>query len=232
MENNLNYHISEQFNQELEGIRSKLLAIGNLVENQINDAIKVITSGNIEFAKSIIRQDKIIDEKSVDLDRACTQIIAIRQPVAFDLRLVITVMRVVNELEIIGNLAKNIALKAIQLSDISDKASVYAELDCLSALVKNMLHRALEAFSEMNIEDILTITRQNKSVDFEYNAYSNKLISQTLENSFNVQNILDVLWVAKALERIGDHTCTISEYLIYMKTGQTIRQYLDCNQEG
>lgn len=232
MENNSSNHISEPFNLELENIRVKLLAIGALVDNQLDDAIKVISSGNTEFARSIIKLDKIIDSKSVELDQECTRIIAIRQPVAFDLRLVITVMRVVNELEIIGNLAKSLATKAIQLSDSNETVSIFTELSGLNILVKDMLHRALSTFSEMNLENILSITRQNQNINIEYNEFSNKLISHTLEKSLNVQKILDILWIAKALERIGDHTCTICEYLIYMITGQTIRQYLNANQES
>lgn len=232
MENNSSNHISEPFNLELENIRVKLLAIGALVDNQLDDAIKVISSGNTEFARSIIKLDKIIDSKSVELDQECTRIIAIRQPVAFDLRLVITVMRVVNELEIIGNLAKSLATKAIQLSDSNETVSIFTELSGLNILVKDMLHRALNTFSEMNLENILSITRQNQNINIEYNEFSNKLISHTLEKSLNVQKILDILWIAKALERIGDHTCTICEYLIYMITGQTIRQYLNANQES
>ena len=146
------HHISENFNKELEDIRNKVLTMGGLVEEQIELAVKALTSGDMELAELVIKQDNQIDDFEMEIDAECTQIIALRQPAAFDLRLLLVVLRVINELERIGDLAERIAKMAIHLSGNEGRADQYHELIHMAGLVKDMLHGALDNFARMSID--------------------------------------------------------------------------------
>ena len=219
----IGHHISEQFNRELEDIRNKVLTMGGLVEQQIELAIQAFATGDAELAELVIKQDHQVDTLEMAIDLECTQILALRQPTAFDLRLLLTVLKIINELEIIGDLAERIAKIAIQLSDGESKANHYHELQHMSDLVKDMLHGALDAFARMSIEDITLITGRDDNVDREYNSIVRQLITRMMEDPRNITRTLNVLWTVRAVERIGDHACYICEHLIFMIKGEAVR---------
>ena len=220
----IGHHISEQFNKELEDIRNKVLTMGGLVEQQIELAIQAFTTGDIELAELVIKQDNDIDALEVAIDLECTQILALRQPAAFDLRLLLTVIKIINELEIIGDLAERIAKSAIQLSETTDgKVDQYHELHHMTDLVKDMLHGALDAFARMTIDGVTTITGMDDNVDREYTSIVRQLITHMMEDPRNITRSLNVLWTVRAMERIGDHACYICEQLVYMINGDTVR---------
>ncbi|MEI6707505.1 MAG: phosphate signaling complex protein PhoU [Methylococcales bacterium] len=219
----IGHHISEQFNRELEDIRNKVLTMGGLVEQQIELAIQAFATGDAELAELVIKQDHQVDELEMAIDLECTQILALRQPTAFDLRLLLTVLKIINELEIIGDLAERIAKIAIQLSDGDSKTNHYHELQHMSDLVKDMLHGALDAFARMSIEDITFITGRDDNVDREYNSIVRQLITRMMEDPRNITRTLNVLWTVRAVERIGDHACYICEHLIFMIKGEAVR---------
>ncbi len=219
----IGHHISEQFNKELEDIRNKVLTMGGLVEQQIELAIQAFATGDAELAEMVIKQDHQVDTLEMAIDLECTQILALRQPTAFDLRLLLTVLKIINELEIIGDLAERIAKIAIQLSDGESKANHYHELQHMSDLVKDMLHGALDAFARMSIEDITLITGRDDNVDREYNSIVRQLITRMMEDPRNITRTLNVLWTVRAVERIGDHACYICEHLIFMIKGEAVR---------
>lgn len=219
----IGHHISEQFNKELEDIRNKVLMMGGFVEQQIEWAIEAFTNGDIELAETVIKQDNQVDALETAIDLECTQILALRQPAAFDLRLLLTVIKIINELEIIGDLAERIAKMAIQISDADGKKDQYHELQHMSDLVKDMLHGALDAFARMNIDDITTITGRDDSVDREYSSIIRQLITHMMEDPRNITRTLNVLWTVRAVERIGDHACYICEHLIFMVKGEAVR---------
>lgn len=219
----IGHHISEQFNKELEDIRNKVLMMGGLVEQQIEWAIEAFTTGDVELAETVIKQDNQVDALETAIDLECTQILALRQPAAFDLRLLLTVIKIINELEIIGDLAERIAKMAIQISDTDGKKDQYHELQHMSDLVKDMLHGALDAFARMNIDDITTITGRDDSVDREYSSIIRQLITHMMEDPRNITRTLNVLWTVRAVERIGDHACYICEHLIFMIKGEAVR---------
>lgn len=218
----IGHHISEQFNKELEDIRNKVLTMGGLVEQQIELAIEAFTTGDTELAELVIKQDNQVDALEMAIDLECTQILALRQPAAFDLRLLLTVIKIINELEIIGDLAERIAKMAIQLSDTESK-SQYHELQHMTDLVKDMLHGALDAFARMCIDDITAITGRDDSVDREYASIIRQLITHMMEDPRNITRTLNVLWTVRAVERIGDHACYICEHLIFMIKGEAVR---------
>lgn len=224
MENsNIGHHISGQFNKELEDIRNKVLTMGGLVEEQLESAVKAFKTGDLEIADLVIKQDNQVDAMEMIIDQECMQILALRQPAAFDLRLIITVIKVINELERVGDLAERIAQMAIRLSDVDGKIDQYYELQHMADLVKNMLHGALDAFARLNIEGVTKITGGDEHVDREYASIIRQLITRMMEDPRNITRTLDVLWTARSLERIGDHSVNICEYLIYMVKGLDVR---------
>lgn len=221
---NIGHHISEQFNKEIEDIRNHVLTMGGMVEEQLDLAINAITTLNQELAEQVIKQDNEIDSLEKVLDKECTQIMALRQPTAFDLRLLITVLRVINELERVGDLAEHIAKMAIQLTDVEGiKNDPYHELKHMANLVKSMLHDALDVFARMNVEDIPAITKQDEQVDREYNSIVRQQITYMMEDPRNITRTFNVLWAVRSLERIGDHACNICEHLVYMIKGEDVR---------
>ena len=226
------HHISENFNKELEDIRNRVLTMGGLVEAQIEQAVKALTSGDMELAELVIKQDNQIDELEMEIDAECTQIIALRQPAAFDLRLLLTVLRVINELERVGDLAERIAKLAIYLSNHSEgKTDQYYELQHMSGLVRDMLHRALDNFARMSVDNITDITGSDEDVDREYASIIRQLITQMMEDPRNITRSLDMLWTVRALERIGDHSRYICEHLIYMVSGEDVRHLTQAELE-
>ena len=226
------HHISENFNKELEDIRNSVLTMGGLVEAQIELAVKALASGDMELAELVIKQDNQIDDFEMLIDAECTQIIALRQPAAFDLRLLLTVLRVINELERVGDLAERIAKMAIYLSNNSEgRSDQYYELQHMSGLVRDMLHRALDSFARMTVDNITDITASDEQVDREYASIIRQLITQMMEDPRNITRSLDMLWTVRALERIGDHSRYICEHLIYMVKGEDVRHLTQAQLE-
>jgi phosphate transport system protein len=216
-------HISGQFNKELEDVRNKVLTMGGLVEQQIELAVTAFSTGDVEMAELVIKQDNQVDALEMAIDQECMQIFALRQPAAFDLRLLITVIKVVNELERVGDMAERIAEMAIQLSNADSKRDQYYELEHMAELVQEMLHGALDLFARMNVEEVTTITGLDENVDREYGSIIRQLITRMMEDPRNITRMLDVLWIARSLERIGDHACNICEHLVYMVKGEDVR---------
>ena len=144
----IGHHISEQFNKELEDIRNKVLTMGGLVERQIELAVEAFTTGDMEMAELVIKQDNQVDALEMAIDLECTQILALRQPTAFDLRLLITVIKIIHEIERVGDKAERVAEMAIKLAGVENKFP-HHELEHMAELVKGMLHDALDAFARM-----------------------------------------------------------------------------------
>lgn len=216
-------HISGQFNKELEDVRNKVLTMGGLVEQQIELAVTAFATGDLEMAELVIKQDNQVDALEMAIDQECMQILARRQPAAFDLRLLITIIKVVNDLERVGDMAERIAEMAIQLSNADNKRDQYYELEHMAELVQEMLHGALDVFARMNVEDVTAITGLDANVDREYGSIIRQLITKMMEDPRNITRMLDVLWIARSLERIGDHACNICEHLVYMVKGEDVR---------
>jgi phosphate transport system protein len=218
----IGHHISEQFNKELEDIRNNVLTMGGLVEQQIELAVQAFTTGDVELAEQVIKQDNQVDALEMAIDLECTQILALRQPTAFDLRLLITVIKIIHEIERVGDKAERVAEMAIQLAGIESKFP-HHELEHMAELVKGMLHDALDAFARMTIDEVPEITERDDNVDREYENILRQLITRMMEDPRNITRTLDVLWTVRALERIGDHACYICEHLIYMVKGEDVR---------
>lgn len=220
-------HISKQFNQDLESIRQEVLLMGGLVEAQINLASQAFTEHDVSVAKQVIEQDEKVNEQEVKIDDYCTKILAKRQPAAGDLRLIISVLKTITDLERIGDESTKIARMAIDITENSTaniKGKLhYGALQHLAQHVKKMLTGALDAFARMDVDTALKVAKLDKQADEEYNAISRQLITHMMEDSRSISAVLDFMWAARALERIGDHANNICEYVVYMVQGQDVR---------
>ena len=221
--NNLSHHISRQFNVELEDIRNKVMAMGGLVEEQIESATSALVSGDVEQAEGVISRDYQVNALEVAIDEESTQVLARRQPTAGDLRLIVAVIKTITDLERIGDQAEKVARMAIHLADMERPKNQYSELQHLGDQVRKMLRGALDAFARMDCEAAATVAQEDLKVDTEYDSIMRQMITFMMEDPRNVKRTLDIMWSARALERIGDHSRNICEYVIYLVKGKDVR---------
>ena len=161
--NKIGQHLSRQYDKELEDIRNKVLTMGGLVEQQIDQAVKSFMTGDLDMAEQVIQRDNDINALETNIDQECLQVIAKRQPTAFDLRMLIAVIKTITELERMGDQAQRIAEMAIRHIDIEKKSDRYYELEHLAEIVKEMLHGALDAFARMDISEITYINQKDEN---------------------------------------------------------------------
>ena len=221
--NIISHHISQQFNVELEDIRNKVLAMGGLVEEQIENAVLSLVSGDIEQAEAVISHDYQVNALEVAIDEESIQILARRQPAAGDLRLIIAVIKTITDLERIGDQAEKVARMAIHLAEMERPRNQYSELQHMGDQVRKMLRGALDAFARMDTEAAANVAQEDLKVDTEYDAIMRQMITFMMEDPRNVRRTLDIVWSARALERIGDHARNICEYVIYLVKGKDVR---------
>ncbi|MCX8048431.1 MAG: phosphate signaling complex protein PhoU [Methylohalobius sp.] len=219
----VHHHISKQFEQELEDIRHRVLVMGGLVEAQVADAIKSLLENNVTLAEEVIANDYKVNSMEVEVDERCTQILARRQPTARDLRLVLAVIKMIADLERIGDEARRIARVALDLSACYPKRNQLSEVEQLAFQVRSMLHNALDAFARMDVEFALKIVEQDRQVDKEYESIVRQQITYMMEDPRSIPIALDIMWSARSLERIGDRSCNICEYLIFYVKGKDVR---------
>jgi phosphate transport system protein len=216
-------HISQQYNEELEDIRAKVLQMGGLVEQQIDQALQALNRGDTALGEAVIMNDTRVNQFDVDIDEECQHIIARRQPAASDLRLVIAVIKTITDLERIGDEAEKIARMAVRLANEERPKNNYAELHTLGSHVRTMVHNALDAFARLDIEAAVETARQDRQIDLKYESIIRQMITFMMEDPRTITRALDVIWAARAIERIGDHARNICEYIIYLVKGKDVR---------
>lgn len=228
--NSTSQHISQKFDEEMEGLRNQVLKMGGLVEQQISGAIEALQNTNAPDAEKIILKDHKVNALEVTIDEACTQILARRQPAASDLRMVVAVIKTITDLERIGDEAEKIAKMALSLAeDDVGFHSRYAGIRHLSDQVKRMVHDVLDAYARLDVDAALKVVRDDDDADKEYQDLIRMLITYMMEDPRKISEVLDVIWAARALERIGDHAKNIGEYVIYLVKGKDIR-HLDLDE--
>jgi len=219
----LSHHIMSRFNADLEGVRSSVLKMGGLVEQQLLNGIKALYAGDGGLGEEVVRLDHKVNAMEVAIDDDCSRILATRSPTASDLRLIVAVIKTITDLERIGDEAEKLGSIAARLAAHERPTDRYREIRHIGELVADMLHDALDAIARLDTDAALAVARRDRTVDEEYEAIQRQCITFMMEDPRSIRRALDVLWVARALERIGDHAKNICEYVIYMVLGKDVR---------
>lgn len=217
-------HTFKQYDAELESVRGKVLEMGGLVEQQIVQALEALVKLDINLAKEVMVNDRRVNALEVKIDEDCSHIIARRQPTAGDLRMVMMMVKIITDLERIGDEATKIARTA---QKIFEEDHIYKprfnEIKVMVALVREMLRTALDCFARLDISQTVEVAKQDELVDEQFRIVMRQLITFMLEDPRTISISLEILFVAKAIERIGDHAKNIAEYVVYMVKGKDVR---------
>jgi len=217
-------HIFKQYDAELESVRAKVLEMGGLVEKQIADAMKALVESNPTLAQTVVKKDHQVNALEVQIDEDCSTIIAHRQPAAGDLRMILMMIKTITDLERIGDEASKIARFAISIHEANRAWSTkFSDVKAMSTVTQTMLRMALNAFARSDETKVQEIAQMDEKVDEQYQAAIRQMITFMLEDPRTISMTLEVLFVAKAIERIGDHAKNISEYVVYMVKGKDVR---------
>lgn len=216
-------HISARFNTELESLRNLMLEMGGKVEKQLQTALDAILQLDSGAAQQIVGRDSEVNRMEMAIDDECATIIARRQPTASDLRLVMAVIKVNTDLERVGDEAAKIAKQAVRMSEAGMSRSNRIELRHIGGRVATMLRSALDAFARLDVEQAVTVVREDEQVDKEYGSAIRSLVTFMMEDPRGIGAILDEMWALRSLERIGDHACNIAEQVVYLVRGHDVR---------
>jgi phosphate transport system protein len=219
----LSHHISRRFNEDLESVRAKVLAMGGFVEEQMRKAVAALVEGNSALGQEVVVDDQKVNDMEIAIDEECSRILATRAPTAGDLRVIVTIIKTITDLERIGDEGEKIAYIASRLAEMERPADSYREVKHLGRQVALMVHDALDAFARMDPKAALRVAREDRSIDEEYESIQRQCITFMMEDPRQIRRALDVMWVVRALERIGDHAKNICEYVIYMVHGKDVR---------
>jgi phosphate transport system protein len=203
---------------------SRVLQMGGLVEQQIVGALEALTNGNVALAREVMGNDHMVNALEVAIDEDCSTVIARRQPAAKDLRMIMTVVKTITDLERIGDEAAKIARMTLSLYS-SDRPTVprAAEIQHVADIALGMLRNALDAFARLDLAVAAKVVRQDEQVDSEFKAIMRQLITFMMEDPRTISHALDIMFIAKSIERIGDHSKNMSEYVVYLVKGKDVR---------
>jgi phosphate transport system protein len=217
-------HASKQYDLDLDSIRSRVLQMGGLVESQIRRALDALASGDRALIDEVITTDHRVNGMEVALDGDCSQVIVRRQPAANDLRMILAITKTVTDLERMGDEAQKIARMARSIHE-RGAGQLPHMLDVRHAaeVALSMLRRALDAFARLDVAMAAEVIRDDAAIDSEFQSLLRQLITYMMEDPRTISTALDIVWVAKAIERIGDHAKNMAEYVIYIVKGTDIR---------
>jgi phosphate transport system protein len=219
----MNRHISEQYDAELDSARSLLLEMGGLVEQQLQQACQSLYNHDLDLADKVRTGDAAINQLEVDIDDLCAQIIARRQPAATDLRTLISVMKASTDLERIGDEAERIAKMAQKVANLEQPADHYGDIREMASMVHVMLADALDAFARLSAEGAVKVIDADEAVDDAYDNIVKEKGAAMKSDPDSIEQSLTILWVARALERCGDHAKNLCEYIVYLVKGTDVR---------
>jgi phosphate transport system protein len=217
-------HISSQFDVELTSVSSRVLELGGLVESQIRNAVFALSQFSLEVAEQVIATEAQVNAMEVEIDRDLSSIIARRQPTAIDLRLLIAISKTTANLERTGDESEKIArmVKAIVASGAA-RSLPASELRVAADLASGLLRKALDAFARLDVTAAISILKEDDLIDAEFDGFVRKLVTYMMEDPRTISASLDLLFIAKAIERIGDHSKNIAEFIIYVVKGADVR---------
>lgn len=219
----LDQHISQKYNQELEELRSRVLVMGGMVEEQCRKALKALVKGKSRLAREVASSDYQINELEVEINARCTDILALRQPAASDLRMIVSIIRMASDLERIGDEAEKIGRLAENMDDGGDNASFRADPKHLGKSALLLLRGALDAFARLDVSAAIHTAAEDAEIDKEFESITRLLITHMMEQPASVKSLLKVNWCARSLERIGDHAVNICEEVVFLVKGSDVR---------
>ena len=220
---NLTGHISRRYNADIEHVRQSVLEMGGLVERQIEAALQALKDGDSEAALKVAQDDYKVNRLEVAIDEECTRILALRAPTAVDLRVVIAIIKTITDLERMGDEAEKIARLIAQLATQERPTNGYREIRHLGKHVIAMVRNALDAFARMDVDLAVQTALDDQVIDQEYEAISRQSITFMMEDPRTISSAIDLVFVAKAIERVGDHAKNIAEAVIYVVKGTDVR---------
>jgi phosphate transport system protein len=220
---NLGHHISRRYNEELEDVRSRVLAMGGLVEQQLQKAMDALESLDAGVAQQVIANDLQVNAMEVSIDEECNTILARRQPAASDLRLITAVIKTITDLERIGDEAERIARMTSDLVGETRVAKLFTQIHHLGQHARAMLRGALDAFAHLDTEKAVEIWNEDRKIDREYEALVRELMTYMMQDADSIPCVLKTVFAARAIERIGDRAGNICEYVIYLVKGKDVR---------
>ena len=217
-------HLSAQFDSELTSVSSQVMELGGLVESQIRQAIYALQHFNLDAAHEVTANEARVNAMEIEIDRDLSSIIARRQPTARDLRLLIAISKTTANLERVGDEAEKIARMVRSIIEAgTPRALPSLELRYAADLASGLLNKALDAFARLDVNAALSILKEDDLIDKEFDGFVRKLITYMMEDPRTISPSLDLLFLAKAIERIGDHAKNIAEFIIYVVKGEDVR---------
>ncbi|MDA1075554.1 MAG: phosphate signaling complex protein PhoU [Proteobacteria bacterium] len=219
----MNKHISQQYDAELDRARSLLLEMGGLVEQQLQHSCQSLYSHDLALAEKTSSSDTKINQMELTIDNLCTSIIARRQPAATDLRMLISIMKASTDLERIGDEAKRIAKFVRNVANLTQPTHQYSNIRRMAELVQTMLARVLDAFARLSADNALAVIEADHEVDAAYYQIMREMGAQMHAEPQHIDELLTVLWAARSLERCGDHTKNLAEFVVYLVRGKDVR---------
>ncbi len=219
----LSTHISHAFNEDLTRIRGLTLEMGRMVEEQIGFAVQALVSGDARLARRVEVDDARVNDLEVTIDAECSQVIVRRQPTAMDLRYVLAVIKITSDLERIGDEAEKVARMAVHLAEMDRPRDNYQEIGGLGNDVRDMVRDAVTAFETYNVRLAQDVLRRDETVDKEYEAINSRCMTAMSKDPRDIRRMLYLLWLSRALERIGDHAKNVSEQVLYFVEGMDVR---------
>jgi len=213
-------HIHRAFDADLERIRNLILEMGGLTEAQIQESAEVLLRRDNEGAAAVIERDKRIDELELEIDTEVVRVLALRQPIAQDLRMVITVMKIAGNLERIGDYARNNAKRAMAIAHAAPVGNAAGTLKRMARAVQDMLRDGLDAYVKGDLDLAADVRIRDEEVDQMYNGLFRELLTHMMEDPRHISPSMHLLFVAKNIERMGDHVTGIVEQVIFTITGE------------
>ena len=220
----MNPHISEQYDAELDATRNQLMEMGGMVEKQLRDASDALVGRDAVLAETVILADKQVNQLEVEIDEQCVDIIARRQPAASDLRTLISILKASTDLERVGDEGSRVAKMAISLAESGYSADEFNDFRHIANLTQEMVASSLDAFARLDTEGAMRVIASDAAIDDAYDELVRQRSLNMREDPDAIQRDMNVIWAARALERIGDHAKNICEYVVYLVRGQDLRQ--------
>ena len=219
----LSHHISSQFNEDLQTVHTKFMTMGGLVEQQVANAIHALLDTDVNLAADVQLKDNVVNQLEREIDEGLTLILARRHPAAIDLRIVLAMSKANTDLERIGDEAAKVARIAQSLCEEGESPRGYMETRHIGNQVRVMIHDALDAFARLDAEQALKVMMADADIDREYQSAMRTLMTYMIEDPRHIARVINVMWVLRSLERIGDHARNIAEQVVYMAKGTDVR---------